>query len=109
MSVLARRAGADERADHREVLAPVVRALAEITVGRPGVAVGLLSGLGEGVERVGGVRVEREIVQDTLARALVDTRDHPRAAGCCTTAPPPAAITPARTFFSPRLPATVGV
>lgn len=79
--VLARRAAADERADYREVLAPVVRALAEITAGRPGVAVELLSGLGEGVERIGGVRVEREIVQDTLARALVDTGDHTRAAG----------------------------
>ncbi|MCX4658923.1 hypothetical protein [Streptomyces uncialis] len=79
--VLARRAAADERADYREVLAPVVRALAEITAGRPGVAVELLSGLGEAVERIGGVRVEREIVQDTLARALVDTGDHTRAAG----------------------------
>ncbi|MYY09881.1 hypothetical protein GT204_13400 [Streptomyces sp. SID4919] len=79
--VLARRAAADERADYRDVLAPVVRALAEITAGRPRAAVELLSGLGEEVERIGGVRVEREIVQDTLARALVDAGDHPRAAG----------------------------
>ncbi|MFE6024190.1 hypothetical protein [Streptomyces niveus] len=80
LHVLARRAAADERADFREVLAPVVQALAEVVAGRPRVAVGLLSGLGEETERVGGVRVEREIIQDTLARALVDTGRHARAA-----------------------------
>ncbi|WP_245703591.1 hypothetical protein [Streptomyces lushanensis] len=78
---LARRAAADERPDYREVLAPVVLALAEITAGRPGAAVDLLGGLGEQTERIGGVRVEREIVQDTLARALVDAGEHARAAG----------------------------
>lgn len=77
---LAGRAAADERPDYREVLAPVVRALAEVTAGRPQVAVGLLTPLGGAVERLGGVRVEREIVQDTLARALIDTGDHVRAA-----------------------------
>ncbi|MFD8937062.1 hypothetical protein ACFV0R_17735 [Streptomyces sp. NPDC059578] len=78
--VLARRAAADERADFREVLAPVVRALAEITAGRPRVAVDLLTGLGGESERIGGVRVEREIIQDTLARALVDAGEPARAA-----------------------------
>jgi hypothetical protein len=43
--------------------------------------VDLLTGLGEEVERIGGVRVEREIIQDTLARALADTGEHARAAG----------------------------
>ncbi|MGW8453700.1 hypothetical protein ACWGLO_19615 [Streptomyces niveus] len=80
LHALARRAAADERADYREVLAPVVQALAEVVAGRPRVAVDLLTGLGEEVERVGGVRVEREIIQDTLARALVDTGEHVRAA-----------------------------
>ncbi|MFD0340201.1 hypothetical protein ACFVH0_16180 [Streptomyces sp. NPDC127117] len=77
---LARRAAADARPEFHEVLAPVVQALAEITAGRPRAAVNLLSGLGEKAERIGGVRVEREIIQDTLARALVDTGEHARAA-----------------------------
>ncbi|MFE2940011.1 hypothetical protein ACFXKG_13270 [Streptomyces sp. NPDC059255] len=80
LRVLARRAAADERPDYREVLAPVVDALAEITAGRPRAAAELLSGLGEHAERIGGVRVEREIIQDTLARALVDAGEHVRAA-----------------------------
>ncbi|MFD3520912.1 hypothetical protein [Streptomyces sp. NPDC058653] len=80
LHILARRAAADERPDYREVLAPVVRALAEITAGRARVAVDLLSGLGEDAERIGGVRVEREIIQDTLARALVDAGEPARAA-----------------------------
>ncbi|MFC9133349.1 hypothetical protein ACFT4A_41800 [Streptomyces sp. NPDC057099] len=77
---LARRAAADERPDHRDVLAPVVQALAEVAAGRSRAAVDLLSGLGEKAERIGGVRVEHEIIQDTLARALIDTGDHARAA-----------------------------
>lgn len=77
---LAARAADDQRPDFREVLAPVVRALAEVVAGHPQAAVDLLTGLGEHVERIGGVRVEREIVQDTLARALVDTGEHTRAA-----------------------------
>ncbi|MFE4450649.1 hypothetical protein [Streptomyces sp. NPDC056796] len=81
LHALARRAAADERPDYRDVLAPVVRALAEVTAGRPQVAVDLLTGLGQETERIGGVRVEREIIQDTLARALVDTGEHVRAAG----------------------------
>ncbi|MEV5675812.1 hypothetical protein [Streptomyces sp. NPDC052179] len=81
LRALARRAAADERPDYREVLAPVVQALAEITAGRPRTAVTLLSALGEKAERIGGVRVEREIIQDTLARALIDSGDHVRAAG----------------------------
>ncbi|MEO3977553.1 hypothetical protein [Streptomyces sp. CAU 1734] len=81
LRTLARRAAADERPDYRDVVAPVVEALAEITAGRPRRAADLLSGLGEKAERIGGVRVEREIIQDTLARALVDTGEHTRAAG----------------------------
>ncbi|MCX4966798.1 hypothetical protein OHA98_18535 [Streptomyces sp. NBC_00654] len=80
LNILARRAAADERPDFREVLAPVVRALAEVTAGRPRAAVDLLAGLGEKAERIGGVRVEREIIQDTLARALIDAGQHTRAA-----------------------------
>ncbi|MFE7129711.1 hypothetical protein ACFVIM_02515 [Streptomyces sp. NPDC057638] len=78
--LLARRAARDERPDYREVLAPVVHALADITVGRPRAAVESLTALGDQVERIGGVRVEREIVQDTLARALVDAGEPSRAA-----------------------------
>ncbi|QIQ01474.1 hypothetical protein [Streptomyces liangshanensis] len=77
---LARRAAADPRPDHRDVLAPVVLALAEITAGRPREAAGLLEALGDRTARIGGVRVEREIVQDTLARALVDAGEPARAA-----------------------------
>lgn len=77
---LARRAAADQRTDFREVLAPVVLALAEVTAGRPRAAVELLSTLGERAEHIGGVRVEREIIQDTLARALVDAGEPVRAA-----------------------------
>lgn len=78
--VLARRAAADERPDFRDALAPVVQPLAEVTADRPRAAVDLLSNLGEKAERIGGVRVEREIIQDTLARALVDAGEHVRAA-----------------------------
>ncbi|MDI5973307.1 hypothetical protein POF50_028855 [Streptomyces sp. SL13] len=81
LHALARTADADDRADYREVLAPVVRALAEVTAGRPRAAVGLLTALGEQAERIGGVRVEREIIQDTLARALADAGEPARAAG----------------------------
>ncbi|MGW1409756.1 hypothetical protein [Streptomyces sp. NPDC002403] len=81
LHILARRAATDARPEFHEVLAPVVRALAEITAGRPRAAVNLLSGLGEKTEQIGGVRVEREIIQDTLARALVDAGEHARAAG----------------------------
>jgi len=77
---LAALAAVDERPEFRYVLAPVVRALAQIVAGRPHVAVDLLTDLGERVERIGGVRVEREIIQDTLARALVDCGEHARAA-----------------------------
>ncbi|MCT2543399.1 hypothetical protein [Streptomyces atratus] len=80
LHTLARRAAADARPDYRDVLAPVVQALAEVTAGHPRVAVNLLTGLGEKAERIGGVRVEREIIQDTLARALVDVGEHVRAA-----------------------------
>ncbi|MFB6539325.1 hypothetical protein ACFCY8_33545 [Streptomyces noursei] len=80
LQTLARRAAADERPDYRDVLAPVVRALAEITAGNPRTAVNLLNALGDKAERIGGVRVEREIIQDTLARALVDAGEHTRAA-----------------------------
>lgn len=80
LHALARRAAADERPDFREALAPVVEALAEVTAGRPHVAAKLLTALGDRVERIGGVRVEREIIQDTLARALVEAGDPARAA-----------------------------
>ncbi|MDJ1134188.1 hypothetical protein [Streptomyces iconiensis] len=80
LTTLARRAGADERSDYRDVLAPVAHALAHLSAGRPGPAVDLLSGLDHQIERIGGVRVEREIIQDTLARALIDAGDPDRAA-----------------------------
>jgi hypothetical protein len=80
LHALAHRAAADQRPDFRDVLAPVIQALAEITAGRPRAAVTLLTGLGEDTERIGGVRVEREIIQDTLARALADAGEHVRAA-----------------------------
>ncbi|WP_283257693.1 hypothetical protein [Streptomyces lavenduligriseus] len=72
LTALARRAETDDRPDYAEVLAPVAHALAHLTAGRPGRAVDLLTALGEHTERIGGVRVEREIITDTLARALID-------------------------------------
>ncbi|MFD7641796.1 hypothetical protein ACFV4P_14200 [Kitasatospora sp. NPDC059795] len=80
LEALARRAAGDTRPDYSEVLAPVVRALAHVTAGRPRAAVDLLTRLRGQIDRIGGVRVEREIVQDTLARALVDIGEHTRAA-----------------------------
>ncbi|MFF7258558.1 hypothetical protein [Streptomyces microflavus] len=65
---------------YHEVLAPVLRALAHITAGRPRTAADTLAALGEKAERIGGVRVEREIIQDTLARALIDSGNPARAA-----------------------------
>ncbi|MFI5867177.1 hypothetical protein [Streptomyces sp. NPDC051546] len=79
LHALARRAAADPRAEYREVLSPVVRALAEITAGNPAAAVRLLSGLDEDCERIGGLRVEREIIQDTLARGPPRRRPRPSA------------------------------
>ncbi|MFF4717368.1 hypothetical protein ACFY2V_39120 [Streptomyces eurythermus] len=72
LHALARRAAADERGEYAEVLAPIARALAHMTAGQPGKAVDLLAALGEQAERIGGVRVECEIIQDTYARALVE-------------------------------------
>ncbi|CAL9325710.1 hypothetical protein [Streptomyces sp. SudanB182_2057] len=72
LHALADRAAADERGEYGEVLAPIARALAHMAAGRPGQAVDLLAPLGEQAERIGGVRVEREIIQDTYARALVE-------------------------------------
>lgn len=80
LEILAGRASADPRTDYREVLAPVLRALAHLTAGRPRAAADLLAALGGKAERIGGVRVEREIIQDTLARALIDSGDPARAA-----------------------------
>ncbi|MEU5420036.1 hypothetical protein ACH4UT_04770 [Streptomyces sp. NPDC020799] len=80
LTALARRAAADPRHDYAGVLAPVAEALAHLTAGLPGNAVDLLTALGHRTERLGGVRVEREIVHDTLARALVDAGCPDRAA-----------------------------
>lgn len=77
---LAHRAAADPRPAFRDVLVTVVRALAEVTAGRPRAAADLLTGLGDKAEQVGGVRVEREIIQDTLARALAEAGEGARAA-----------------------------
>ncbi|OUC80201.1 hypothetical protein, partial [Streptomyces swartbergensis] len=71
---------ADERPAYREVLAPVTEALAHVCAGQPGRAVALLEPLAGRVDELEGVRVEREIVQDTLARALADTGQGKRAA-----------------------------
>lgn len=73
-------AAADPRPDYAEVLAPVVTALAHLVAERPAAAVTQLAALGADIDRLGGVRVEREIVQDTLARALVDAGEPDRAA-----------------------------
>jgi tetratricopeptide (TPR) repeat protein len=80
LTALANQAAADPRPDYAEVLAPVAAALAHLLAGRPAAAVDLLSPLKEDLERLGGVRVEREIVHDTLARALVDAGEPDRAA-----------------------------
>ncbi|WP_329238174.1 hypothetical protein OG488_38220 [Streptomyces sp. NBC_01460] len=77
---LAGRAAADPRPDYHEVLAPVLRALAHLTAGRPRAAADTLAALGDQAERIGGVRVEREIIQDTLARALIESGYPARAA-----------------------------
>ncbi|MFJ8921523.1 hypothetical protein [Streptomyces sp. NPDC102415] len=69
LQALARTAEVDERPAYAGVLAPVVRALAHLCADRPGPAVDILTGLE--TDGLGGVRVEREIIQDTLARALV--------------------------------------
>ncbi|MFC9797226.1 hypothetical protein ACFVJI_31865 [Streptomyces sp. NPDC127584] len=80
LQAVADRCAADERPDYHQVLAPVAQALAHMSAGRPGKAIDLLTPLGREAERIGGVRVEREIIQDTLARALIDTGQHEEAA-----------------------------
>ena len=80
LAQLSATAAKDARPDYAEVLAPVAAALAHLVAERPAEAVTLLSALGGNIERLGGVRVEREIVQDTLARALVDAGEPDRAA-----------------------------
>ncbi|WP_409239792.1 hypothetical protein [Streptomyces sp. PA5.6] len=77
---LAAAARTGARPAYREVLAPVVTALAHVCSGTPQHAIDLLEPLGASLSRLEGVRVEREIVTDTLARALVDTGHHHRAA-----------------------------
>lgn len=80
LTTLASQAAADPRPDYAEVMAPVAAALAHLVAGRPATTVDLLSTLNADLERLGGVRVEREIVHDTLARALVDAGEPDRAA-----------------------------
>lgn len=80
LHALAYRTAADDRPDFRDVLTPVVQALAQITGGRPAAAAALLSALGERTRRIGGVRMEREIIQDTLARALAGAGAYEHAA-----------------------------
>ncbi|MGW6877414.1 hypothetical protein [Streptomyces xanthophaeus] len=80
LNAMAARARGDRRPDYSQVLAPVIQALAHMSAGRPGKAVDLLTPLGQDTERVGGVRAEREIIQDTLARALIDTGQMEQAA-----------------------------
>ncbi|MEU5083536.1 MULTISPECIES: hypothetical protein [Streptomyces] len=80
LTALAARAARDSRPPYATVLTPVADALARITAGHPGKAVDLLVRLGDRTEHLGGVRVEREIIQDALARALVDAGHPDRAA-----------------------------
>ncbi|MFD5514365.1 hypothetical protein ACFWIB_43005, partial [Streptomyces sp. NPDC127051] len=80
LHLLAAAAGADARPAYREVLAPVVTALAHVCSGTPQHAIDLLEPLGASLSRLEGVRVEREIATDTLARALIDAGHHRRAA-----------------------------
>jgi predicted Zn-dependent protease len=80
LAELSATAAKDSRPDYAQVLAPVAAALAHLLNERPAEAVTLLSALGSNIERLGGVRLEREIVQDTLARALVDAGEPDRAA-----------------------------
>jgi tetratricopeptide (TPR) repeat protein len=80
LTALAKQAESDSRADYAQVLAPVAEALGHLVAGRPAAGVDLLTNLGAHTERLGGVRVEREIVHDTLARALVDAGEPDRAA-----------------------------
>jgi tetratricopeptide (TPR) repeat protein len=80
LTQLASQAATDCRPDYAEVLAPVAAALAHLIAGHPATAVDLLTNLDADLERLGGVRVEREIVSDTLARALVDAGEPDRAA-----------------------------
>ncbi|MEV5508660.1 hypothetical protein [Streptomyces orinoci] len=103
LHTLARRAAGDARPDYAEVLAPVALALAHITTGSARAAVDLLTALGDPSERIGGVRVEREIIQDTLARVLMDAGRPSGRPTCSTTAPRRAVITPTKTSCSPRV------
>lgn len=80
LEAMSSRALCDPRPEYSQVLSPVAAALAHLTAGRPGPAVDLLTALGDETERLGGVRVEREIIQDTLARALTDAGHPERAA-----------------------------
>jgi hypothetical protein len=74
---LANATGTDPRPAFRQVLTPVVQALAAMTAGHPAQATRLLEPLHQQITKLGGVTIEREIVQDTLARALI-LSDRPR-------------------------------
>jgi hypothetical protein len=58
---------------HREVVAPLARALALMDAGRHGEAADRLGALGSSLRRVGGSDAQREIVEETRIAALVRT------------------------------------
>ncbi|WP_067814843.1 hypothetical protein [Actinomadura kijaniata] len=68
---LARTTAADPRPAWRQVLTPVVQALAAMTNGHPGRAALLLEPLRQQITELGGVTIEREVINDTLARSLL--------------------------------------
>jgi tetratricopeptide (TPR) repeat protein len=78
---LIRRLEIDERPAFADLISPIAKSLLAMVEGRPDDAVTLLVPLDGDVPRLGGSDAQREVVQDTLIRALVAAEQFERAEG----------------------------
>jgi hypothetical protein len=72
LRLLGRQALVDGRTDMRELVAPFAAAMAALVADRPDTCAGILLRLMPDVERFGGSKAQREIVEQTLLYALVE-------------------------------------
>jgi hypothetical protein len=79
LSALASRLEADPRPVFPDIVAPIVRALIAILESQPDEAVRILDAVMVDLPRVGGSNAQREVVEDTLLYAYVESGRHTEA------------------------------
>ena len=80
LQLLGRHAAVDPRPEHRDLVAPFAAAMSALVGGQPDRTAGMLLKLMPEVDRFGGSKAQREVVEQTLLYALVEARQM-RAAG----------------------------